>query len=129
MTSEQLFENIPPFPDDISTAPVASVSLSGLRSGDNDTARDLLEAYRTLGFFLLDLRGEPLGDTLVTEIDQLMGGVGKDVMGLPEDVKRQYHVDVPRSFEGFKLRGVGKTETSEPDRFEWFNIGQDGLTG
>lgn len=24
---------------------------------------------------------------------------------------------------------MGKTETNEPDRFEWFNIGQDGLTG
>ncbi|KAJ0117906.1 hypothetical protein J7T55_014356 [Diaporthe amygdali] len=114
---------------DIPTAPIASISLVGLRKGDKVTAQSLLKACQTLGFFLLDLRGDDLGDSLVREIDQLMGGVGKDVMGLPEDVKRQYHVDVPRSFEGFKLRGVGKTETNEPDRFEWFNIGQDGLTG
>lgn len=100
MASEKLFENIPPFPDDIPTAPIASISLSALRSGDESTARNLLEACQKLGFFLLDLRGDALGETLVTEIDQLMGGVGVDIMGLPVDVKKQYHVDVPRSFEG-----------------------------
>lgn len=100
MASEKLFENIPPFPDDIPTASIASVSLVGLRTGDEATARNLLEACKTLGFFLLDLRGDALGETLVEEIDHLMGDVGKEVMGLPEDVKRQYHVDVPRSFEG-----------------------------
>lgn len=29
----------------------------------------------------------------------------------------------------FKPRGQAKTETNEPDRFEWFNLGQDGLMG
>lgn len=29
----------------------------------------------------------------------------------------------------FKPRGLAKTETNEPDRFEWFNVGQDGLLG
>ncbi|KAF4454220.1 oxidoreductase [Fusarium austroafricanum] len=129
MASEKLFENIPPFPDDIPIASITSISLAGLRSGDVTTARALLEACQTLGFFLLDLNGDMQGNLLVTEIDKLMGDVSKDVMGLPLDVKKKYHVDVPRSFEGFKIRGVGKTETNEPDRFEWFNLGQDGLTG
>jgi isopenicillin N synthase-like dioxygenase len=31
--------------------------------------------------------------------------------------------------QSFKPRGVAKTETNEPDRFEWFNLGQDGLLG
>ncbi|OTB06645.1 hypothetical protein M426DRAFT_318698 [Hypoxylon sp. CI-4A] len=29
----------------------------------------------------------------------------------------------------YKPRGIANTETKQPDRFEWFNIGQDGLTG
>lgn len=29
----------------------------------------------------------------------------------------------------FKPRGGARTETDEPDRFEWFNLGQDGLMG
>ncbi|KAF5020255.1 hypothetical protein F66182_7733 [Fusarium sp. NRRL 66182] len=129
MASEKLFENIPPFPDDIPTASIPSISLAGLCAGDEAAARSLLEACQTVGFFLLDLRGDARGDALVAEIDHLMGPVSRDVMGLPLDVKKKYHVDVPRSFEGFKIRGVGKTETNEPDRFEWFNIGQDGLNG
>lgn len=32
-------------------------------------------------------------------------------------------------FPSFKPRGQAKIETSEPDRFEWFNVGQDGLMG
>jgi hypothetical protein len=100
MASEKLFENIPPFPDDIPIAPISSISLSDLRRGDKATARRLLEACQDLGFFLLDLRDDALGDKLVTEIDQLMGRIGVDIMGLPEDVKKKYHVDVPRSFEG-----------------------------
>ncbi|OHE96501.1 hypothetical protein CORC01_08264 [Colletotrichum orchidophilum] len=129
MASEKLFENIPQFPDDIPTASIASITLAGLRAGDVDTTQNLLKACQTLGFFLLDLRGDTIGEELVEEIDQLIGDVGRNVMGLPIDVKKKYHVDVPRSFEGFKLRGVGKTETNEPDRFEWFNVGQDGLIG
>jgi isopenicillin N synthase-like dioxygenase len=29
----------------------------------------------------------------------------------------------------FKPVGLAKTETNDPDRFEWFNLGQDGLLG
>jgi isopenicillin N synthase-like dioxygenase len=29
----------------------------------------------------------------------------------------------------FKPRGLARTETNEPDRFEWFNLGQDGVLG
>lgn len=69
MVSEKLFENIPASPDDVLIAPIASISLSALRSGNQTTARDLLEACQKLGFFLLDLGGDELGDTLVTEIN------------------------------------------------------------
>jgi hypothetical protein len=30
--------------------------------------------------------------------------------------------------DSFKPHGQAKTETDAPDRFEWFNIGHDGLT-
>jgi isopenicillin N synthase-like dioxygenase len=31
--------------------------------------------------------------------------------------------------DSFKPRGMARTETNEPDRFEWINVGQDGLLG
>ncbi|RYP08958.1 hypothetical protein DL764_001569 [Monosporascus ibericus] len=128
MASEKLFRGIPPFPDDVPTVPMYTISLAALHSGDRNTAERVLAACQELGFFLLDLCGDGLGEIMIDEIDQLFQ-VGKDIMNLPEDVKQRYLHDIPRSFLGFKPRGHAKTETDEPDRFEWFNLGQDGLMG
>lgn len=99
MASEKLFEGIAPFPDDIPTAPLYTISLAGLRSGDEATAKTVVSACQELGFFLLDLRGDELGDKIIEEIDQLFH-VGQDLMSLPQDVKEQYLHDAPRSFLG-----------------------------
>ncbi|KAJ7888546.1 oxidoreductase [Mycena olivaceomarginata] len=128
IASEKLFQGIPAFPDNVPIAPVCTVSLASLRSGDGGTAKNLLSACQELGFFLLDLRGDALGESLIDDIDQLFDAT-KDIMNLPQDVKKEYLHDIPRSFLGFKPRGHAKTETDEPDRFEWFNMGQDGLMG
>ncbi|KAI1498402.1 Clavaminate synthase-like protein [Biscogniauxia marginata] len=128
MASEKLFREIPTFPDDVPAMPMSTITLASLRSGDINTAQRMLAACQELGFFLLDLREDKLGEMIMEEIDQLFD-VGKDIMNLPEDIKQQYLHDIPRSFLGFKPRGDAKTETGAPDRFEWFNIGQDGLMG
>ncbi|KAK8089873.1 oxidoreductase [Apiospora hydei] len=65
---------------------------------------------------------------MMEEIDQLFD-VGKDILNLPEDAKQRYLHDIPKSFLGFKPRGQAKIETNEPDRFEWFNLGQDSIMG
>jgi isopenicillin N synthase-like dioxygenase len=38
-------------------------------------------------------------------------------------------VALTSDFDSFKPRGGARTETNEPDRFEWLNVGQDGLLG
>ncbi|KAK7757420.1 hypothetical protein SLS62_000433 [Diatrype stigma] len=129
MASAKLFGDIPPFPDDVPIAPMYTVSLASLRSGDDAAAKSVLCACQELGFFLLDLQGDDeVGKTMIEEIDQLFDA-GTKIMSLPEDEKEQYLHDIPKSFLGFKPRGQAKTETNEPDRFEWLNIGQDGLMG
>ncbi|KAK8042247.1 oxidoreductase [Apiospora rasikravindrae] len=128
MASDKPFEDAPPFPDDVPVIPLNTISLAALHSGDKTTARDVLTACRELGFFLLDLRGDVLGKTMMEEVDQLFG-VGKDILNLPEDTKQRYLHDIPKSFLGFKPRGQAKIETNEPDRFEWFNLGQDSIMG
>lgn len=99
MASEKLFTDIPPFPDNVPTVPMYTISLASLHSGRENAAERLLAACQELGFFLLDLRGDELGDTVTEEIDRLFG-LGRDIMSLPEDVKRQYLHDIPRSFLG-----------------------------
>ncbi|KUI72487.1 hypothetical protein VM1G_07621 [Cytospora mali] len=128
MASQKLFQNIPPFPDDISSASMRTISLASLSSGDEAAAQSLLAACQELGFFLLDLDSDALGNELMKDIDQMFLA-GKDIMNLPRDVKENYLHDAPKSFLGFKPRGSANTETDEPDRFEWFNVGQDGLMG
>ncbi|KAI1259175.1 Clavaminate synthase-like protein [Xylariaceae sp. FL1019] len=128
MASERLFKDIPPFPSNIPTAAISTLSLPTLRSGDTGTAHTLLTSAQELGLFRLDLHGDEVGEKLIEDIDSLFEA-SKVIMNLPPDVKNQYLHDPPRSFLGFKPRGASKIETMEPDRFEWFNIGQDGLTG
>ncbi|KAH8719244.1 oxidoreductase [Phaeosphaeriaceae sp. PMI808] len=128
MASQALFETVPAFPDHVPTLPMHTVSLAKLTSGDAATAKSLLRACQELGFFLLDLRGDGLGEMVIKEIDGLFAA-SKDIMNLPDEIKDNFQHDLPKSFLGFKPRGVARTETNEPDRFEWFNVGQDGLMG
>ncbi|OTA62778.1 oxidoreductase [Hypoxylon sp. EC38] len=128
MASERLFRQIPPFPDNVPTAPMHTISLAGLRSGNGATAKQTMAACQELGFFLLDLQGDRLGEAMMEEIDQLFD-LGEDLMSLPDEVKERYGNSPPKSFLGFKRRGEAKIETNAPDRFEWFNVGQDGLLG
>lgn len=99
MASETLFGAIPAFPDDVPTAPMHTIALAGLSSGDQSAAKSVLDACQELGFFLLDLRGDALGDTMINEIDSLFGA-GKDIMHLPNEVKDKYQHDLPKSFLG-----------------------------
>ena len=77
-----------------------TISLAGLRDGAQETARQVIAACQELGFFLLDLRGDDLGERMVGEIDQLFG-VGKEVLSLPDEVKEEYLHDIPKSFLGY----------------------------
>lgn len=99
MASDKLFEDIPPFPDDVPTASMSTISLASLNSGDEVTAKRLFDACQELGFFLLDLHDDALGETLIQEIDDLFG-VMKEVMNLPDEEKEKYLHDIPRSFLG-----------------------------
>ncbi|KAI0206503.1 hypothetical protein F4808DRAFT_407653 [Astrocystis sublimbata] len=126
MASKVLFDGIPPFPGDVPTAAMATVPLELLRDGNDEIEKNILTASTDFGFFLLDIRGDSTGSVLIREIDALFS-LCQEVMNLPADVKSQHEHDFPRSFLGFKPLGQAKTEKGEPDRYESFNFGQDGL--
>lgn len=99
MAFQKLFQAIPPFPDDIPTASMSTISLARLNSGDVEAARSVLKSCQDLGFFLLDPSGDAQGNELIEDIDQLFL-VSKEIMDLPAAVKEQYLNDYPRSFLG-----------------------------
>jgi hypothetical protein len=48
---------------------------------------------------MLDLRGDPLGETVIGEVDSLLT-IGKDIMNSPDEIKEKYQNDAPKSFLG-----------------------------
>jgi isopenicillin N synthase-like dioxygenase len=145
MASQALFDAALPFPTDVATAQMRTVPLSQLSAGDVEAARTVLISCQDMGFFFLDLSGDELGEQMVEDVDRLFVA-GKEIMYLPDHIKKEYAVNPPKSFLGyvllacfvcsassdftsFKPRGMAKTETNEPDRFEWFNLAKDGLIG
>ncbi|KAI3390883.1 hypothetical protein diail_8444, partial [Diaporthe ilicicola] len=99
MASEKLFRDIPPFPDDIPTAIIETISLTSLAAQDEAASQNLLAACREQGFFMLDLSGSELGNQMIDEIDQLFLA-GNDIMNLPPDIKGQYLMDAPKNLLG-----------------------------
>ena len=99
MASEKIFAAVPPFPDDLPVAPMPVIPLSSLSSGKEAIGKTLLDACKEFGFFLLDLRGDTVGEMIQEEIDSLFV-LSKKIMELPEDVKRKYAHNFPKNLLG-----------------------------
>lgn len=88
----------------------------------------MFEACTAQGFFLLDLKDDSIGEELIQLIDSMFG-IAKDIFDLSPEEKAKYHLALPHNLVGYKAIGVAKTETGEPDRNEYFQVGQDDLLG
>jgi isopenicillin N synthase-like dioxygenase len=100
MASPKLFESAPAFPDNVPTVDLPIISLEKLSTGDDESARAMLAACQSLGFFLLDLRGSSNGDALSKEIDEMFD-VAKETLSLPLEEKEKYLHNIPKSFLGY----------------------------
>ena len=79
-----------------------TISLKKLNAGDASTTRNILHACQQLGFFLLDLHGDEIGEIVVDEVDDLFRA-GEDIMNLPDEVKERFQHNVPKSFLGYVM--------------------------
>ena len=110
----------PPFPDDITTAPLVSISLQKLQAGDESESKAFYDAAKNLGFFYLNLEGSRLGERIVDGAEQLQQ-LQQDFFRQPTEDKEQYlrekidqFFDVPR-FEDWGARmWRGLTEANKP---------------
>ena len=131
MASTQLFDAVPQFPENVPTAEITKTSLSKLTSEDKAEAKTCFEACRILGFFLLDLDRDSVGERMIKEIDSAFS-ITKSVHDLPLAEKENYPQISPRKCLGklvlfyaplnreknaqgsgdrYKAAGVMKTET------------------
>ncbi len=90
----------PPFPNDVPTAPLLRLSLEKLFTNDAEESARFFEACKDLGFFYLDLRGTPIGDSIITDADRLFD-VGEQLFELDLEEKEKYDFSSQQSYYGY----------------------------
>ncbi|GAB7341311.1 hypothetical protein MBLNU457_7581t1 [Dothideomycetes sp. NU457] len=87
------FDDLPPFPSDVPTAPLLRISLSKLLKGDETEVDRLWKASCELGFFYLDLRSSDDADTTSglrsPEAKELTSNVWDDIPEQPSPITRK----------------------------------------
>ncbi|KAJ2981625.1 hypothetical protein NQ176_g1907 [Zarea fungicola] len=125
-----LTDNLPPFPGDVPTVPIARISYAKLASLDANEMANTLKAVQTDGFFYLDLADHATGQTLLKEAVNVLE-VSQDAFNLSEEEKMKFRAEKGKSMFGYKPKGtVKKTDKDlRPDATEFFNIAKDHLLG
>jgi isopenicillin N synthase-like dioxygenase len=111
-----------PFPDNVPTAPLVTLSLKKLIAGDNAEHAQLFSAAKSLGFFYLDMRNCAEGERLLREADSMFT-LMKQFFALPLEEKMKYDFAAQQSYFGYK--GIGKEVVDgkgTKDRNEIYNV-------
>ncbi|KAI9812323.1 MAG: hypothetical protein M1827_004772 [Pycnora praestabilis] len=126
MTSEA-YANIPSFPDDVLTAPLLRLSLQKLLNADQDESDRLFSASKDIGFFYLDLRGTPDGDSILEDANRLFG-VGEELLSLSVEEKQEYDFKEKESYFGYKGYATSVIDKEGTlDRNEFYNVSKDDI--
>ncbi|KAJ7236388.1 hypothetical protein C8J57DRAFT_1376794 [Mycena rebaudengoi] len=108
----------PPFPSDIPTAPLVSISLAKLESGDEEESNAFFGACKNLGFFYMNTEGSELGNNLIFEAEQL------------HEEKEEYAREKIDPFFGYKHGELKiKAQDGRPKRNETYNMRKDDIVG
>jgi isopenicillin N synthase-like dioxygenase len=120
------FPDLPPFPDNIPTAPLLRISLEKLLNHDSEEQERCWKACCDLGFFYLDLRtaiGQTIdGEALLKDADHLFE-VMTDFYDLDVQEKVKYDFKDQGSYFGYKGYGEGFVDKQGTrDRNEFYNV-------
>ncbi|KAJ5246327.1 hypothetical protein N7468_001310 [Penicillium chermesinum] len=121
------FPGLPPFPDDVPTAPLLRLSLDKLLAGDTEECERLFRSSTDIGFFYLDLRDA--GKQLLADANQLFT-VGEQIFGLSLEEKKRYDFSAQNSYFGYKGQGASIVDKAgNLDRNEFYNASKDDILG
>ncbi|KAJ5280575.1 hypothetical protein N7478_005947 [Penicillium angulare] len=125
--NESDFPDLPPFPNDVPTAPLLQLSLQKLLAGDSTELDRLFQASVDIGFFYLDIRDCDLGASLQKDADSLFD-VGKTLFELSLEEKKKYDFSAQNSYFGYKGQGVSVVDKQgNLDRNEFYNASKDDI--
>ncbi|KAJ5492392.1 Oxoglutarate/iron-dependent dioxygenase [Penicillium expansum] len=123
------FPGIPPFPDDVTTAPLLRLSSNRLLAGDPVEHKRLFQASTDIGFFYLDLSDSEQGSSLLSDADDLFQ-VGERLFELSLEEKKQYDFSGQNSYFGYKGQGAAVVDKQgNLDRNEFYNVSKDDVMG
>jgi isopenicillin N synthase-like dioxygenase len=119
LTSHHL---LPPFPNDINTAPLVSVKFADLEKSDPDASAAFFKACKELGFLYLDLSGSELGEKIIADAEKL-NEVQREFFKLPNVVKDVYGRPHLHPFYAYRYNELAiKDENGVPLRSESYNV-------
>ncbi len=98
-TNDRFYTESPPFPNDVPTAPLLRLSLFKLLKNDALESTRFFQACKDLGFFYLDLRATPIGDSILNDADRLFD-VGEQLFELDLEEKQRYDFSAQQSYYG-----------------------------
>ncbi|KAJ5402010.1 uncharacterized protein N7487_007906 [Penicillium crustosum] len=123
------FPGIPPFPNDVSTAPLLRLSSGKLLAGDPIEHKRLFQASTDIGFFYLDLSDSDQGSSLLGDADDLFQ-VGERLFELSLEEKKEYDFSGQNSYFGYKAQGAAVVDKQgNLDRNEFYNVSKDDIIG
>ena len=112
----------PPFPDNITTAPLVTISLAKLEAGNEDESKAFFEASKNLGFFYMKLEGSSLGERMVDEAEQLHK-IQQEFFKRPNEEKEIYSREKIDPFFGYRNVPLKeKDEQGREKRNETYNV-------
>lgn len=118
----ETFQSLPPFPDDIPTMPLDRLSLAKLLQHDSEEYQKFCRACEDIGFFYLDLRDQELGDSILSDADELFK-ISAQLFALDVQEKSKYDHSKKRSYYGYKPLGAGQVdEKGNLDSVEFYNV-------
>src|SRR5271170_6349716 len=111
---------LPPFPDNVPTAPLLRLSLRKLLGREECEVARFNQACDELGFFYLDLDGP--GDAVLRDAHELFG-VAEKLCDLPLEEKLKYDFSAEKSYFGYKGQGAAVMDRKgNLDRNEFYNV-------
>ncbi|GMK57926.1 hypothetical protein CspeluHIS016_0407600 [Cutaneotrichosporon spelunceum] len=129
MPPQTLHATLPPFPSDLPTAPLVSVSLAALEAGDPAAEDALWAACQDLGFFYLDMFGSAAGERIVAQAEAI-NKVQNQFWALGNDELDKYSRDRVHEFFAYRYGEPGGVDANGvKQRNANYNIRKDDVLG
>ena len=112
----------PPFASDITTAPLVSLSLRKLQSGDDAESKAFFAAAKNLGFFYMDLEGSTLGESIINGAERLQT-LQQQFFKRPHEEKEEFSRTKIDPFFGYRKVDLGVRDGEGREmRNEMYNV-------